>query len=238
MTAWSRADGSEIRRFDLATPITTSKIRVLIEDGYADGWSYLDEIEAYRTGVGCAPPPQECTADVALDGTASASSTHSSGLYPVTGVNNGRRESGDGMGYWNDNANGTWPDWVQVAWDETADAQQNRRPHPARARGVPARRDHAQKNTDPVLRRRHPRPGSTSPAEQARTTRSSTGRPEKVYDGSESRAFNLATPVTTTKIRALIEDGSTGGWSWMDELEAYPPAAAASRSTPKTSTWR
>ncbi len=125
-------------------------------------------------------------------------------------------------GYWNDNTNGVWPDWVQINYGAPADDQQNHRR------------------------------GSRSRAEASRSARSRSGRtriqyyddatstwvdvtgatgqpnpiadwqgPIETYDGSESRSFDLATPVTTTKIRALIEDGSTDGWSWLDELTAY-----------------
>lgn len=221
VTAWYRFDGNEIRSFDLATPITTSKIRVLIEDGYADGYSYLDEIEAYRSGIGCPARPQECTADVALDGTASASSTHGSGLYPVTGVNNGRRESGDSMGYWNDNTNGTWPDWVQVAWDRPQTLSRI-------VARIPLAREEFPLGEITLRRTRIQYWDDAASAWVDVVGRTGQDNPiidwsgpREVYDGSESRAFNLATPITTTKIRALIEDGSTDGWSWMDELEAY-----------------
>jgi len=53
-------------------------------------------------------------------GAASASSTHSSGLYPLASVNNNERKGanwGSGStanGGWNDNTSGAYPDWVQI----------------------------------------------------------------------------------------------------------------------------
>ncbi len=113
-------NGEETKAWDFATPITTTRIRVLFEEGDPYGRSLLEEIATYYGDGDCFKPgppepgiAQECTYR-ALDGTASASSVHSSGLYPVSGVNNGRRESGGSKGYWNDDTNGVWPDWVQI----------------------------------------------------------------------------------------------------------------------------
>lgn len=47
--------------------------------------------------------------------------------------------------------------------------------------------------------------------------------PLNVADGSEIREFDFL-PVTTTRVRVLVENGTTEGWSWMDEIEAYGPA--------------
>jgi hypothetical protein len=223
------ADGREAKQFDFA-PVTTSKIRALIERGAPNGWSWLDEIEAYREGIGCEPEPQQCT--VPLDGVASASSVHSSGLYPVSGVDNGRRESGDSMGYWNDNTNGVWPDWVQLTFDAPTPISR------VLAR-IPLAREEFPTGEITLRRTRIQYYDDAASTWVDVTGRSGQDNPiidwqgpREVYDGSESRAFDLARPVTTTKIRALIEDGSTDGWSWMDELEAY--AADCGAEAPPT----
>lgn len=216
---WQTAEGSEFRQFDF-TAVTTTRIRALIEEGSANGYSHLDEIEAYESGSDCDPPPILTCRNVALDGTASASSVHASGLYPVAGVNNGRRESGTSQGYWNDGTNGSWPDWVQIAWatPQTIDRVVAR--IPLAQSGFPLGEitlertriqyfDDATSTWVDIAGRS----GQDNPILDWQG-------PVDVYDGSESRSFDVR-PVTTTKIRALIEDGSTDGWSWLDELEAY-----------------
>lgn len=40
------ADGSQVRSFSFAA-LSTTKVRVTVEDGSTDGHSFLDEIEAY-----------------------------------------------------------------------------------------------------------------------------------------------------------------------------------------------
>ena len=219
-------DGSEVKAWDFGTAITTTKIRVLFEGG-SSGWSLLEEIAAYYGDGDCFKPgppepglAQECTFR-ALDGTASASSVHSSGLYPVSGVNNGRRESGDSKGYWNDNTNGVWPDWVQIDYGTPQTVSRIVARIPLARRGFPL--------GEITLRRTRIQYYDDATSTWVDVT-GATGQPNPIvdwqgpietYDGSESRTFDLATPVTTTKIRALIEDGSTDGWSWLDELTAY-----------------
>lgn len=48
------ADGSEARAFAFE-PVTTDRIRVVVEAGNVDGWSYLEEIEAYRRTAAATP---------------------------------------------------------------------------------------------------------------------------------------------------------------------------------------
>ncbi|ADB48519.1 hypothetical protein [Conexibacter woesei] len=220
-------DGAEIKQFDFAS-ITTTRIRVQIEEGptvLTGGYSSLDEIEAYDRG-GCDPPASQCS-NRGLDGIASASSTHSSGLYPVTGVNNGQVESGATKGYWNDDTNGVWPDWVQVAWAQPLTINRVVARIPLAQAGFPT--------GEITLRRTRIQywDATTSTwvdvvgrSGQSNPILDWTG-PIGRADGTETRMFHIA-PVTTTKIRAVIEDGSTDGWSWLDELEAY----AADCATP------
>ncbi len=54
--------------------------------------------------------------------TATASSTHSSGNYPLAAAINGDRKGlgwGSGTGGWNDNTQNSYPDWLQVAFNGT-----------------------------------------------------------------------------------------------------------------------
>jgi hypothetical protein len=48
------ADGSEARAFAFDA-VTTDRIRVVVEEGNVDGWSYVEEIEAYRRRAATTP---------------------------------------------------------------------------------------------------------------------------------------------------------------------------------------
>lgn len=113
-----RGNGSEVRTFDLATTVTTTKVRVLVEKGSEEGWAYLDEIEVYEPERTCTPAPQANLALAVNGGTADASSAYGGGYYSVTAVNDGRRETGDTFGFWLDGTPWIWPDWAQVGWDD------------------------------------------------------------------------------------------------------------------------
>jgi hypothetical protein len=218
VTAWGTSDGSELRKFDL-TPVTTTKIRVQFE-GSPHGYSWMDEIEAYENGEDCDPPASVCT-NRALDGTVTASSTHSSGLYPLSGVTNGQRESGATKGYWNDDTNGVWPDWVQAAWTRPIEVNRIVARIPLAETGFPL--------GEITMRRTRIQYWDSATAAWVDVV-GRTGQDNPILDwtgpigradGTETKSFDLATPVTTTKVRVLIEDGSTDGWSWLDELEVY-----------------
>lgn len=231
LSAYETADGSEIRRFDLATPVTTTKIRALIEEGNDRGWSFLDEIEAYASGEECDEPPvTTCENRVVADGTLTASSTHSSGLYPLSGLTDGYLSSGATQGYWNDDTNGVWPDWVQTAWARPITVDRIVARIPLARTGFPIgeitlRRTRIQYWDDAT---------STWTDAVGRTGQDNpivdwTG-PIGTADGSETKTFDIA-PVSTSKVRVLFEDGSSDGWSWLDELEVYSPDC-----TPETPT--
>jgi peptidyl-Asp metalloendopeptidase len=87
--------------------LATSSIRVLITSAL-NIWSRVAEVEAY----------QSARRDVALaanGGTASASSTHSSGYAPSGAINGDRMGLSWGSGGgWNDATWATSPDWLQV----------------------------------------------------------------------------------------------------------------------------
>lgn len=58
------ADGSQLRTFDFDT-VETSKVRVAFSGGNSDGWSFLEEIEAYHRTTAQAPFRFEVVADTA-----------------------------------------------------------------------------------------------------------------------------------------------------------------------------
>ncbi|MDW5598466.1 hypothetical protein VSS74_29165 [Conexibacter stalactiti] len=172
-----------------------------------------------------------------------ASSVHSSGLYPVRGVVNGVLESGATRGYWNDNTNGVWPDYVGVTWRHVRRISRIVVKIPLVQPGFPV--------GETTLRRTRIQ-YYDGPSGTYRDVVGAAGQdnpiidwsgPVGTADGSETRTFDLATPVTTPTVRVLIEDGSSDGWSWLAELEAYdctPPNLALTEhgGTPFTSSER
>ncbi len=211
------ADGREVRAFDFAE-LTTSRIRLLVEEGSSTGWSWLDEIEAYDVDHDCEPPAEQCE-NIALDGTPIASSAFG-GNWPVTGVNNGRRDSEWTFGFWNDGTNGVWPDWVGVEWGQPKTIDRIVVRVPLMRAGYPVglitlARSRVQYYDDSASAWRDVagRSGQDNPILDWTA-------PELVADGRETRQFDF-TELTTSRIRLLIEEGATSGWSWLDEIEAY-----------------
>ncbi|MDO8211371.1 hypothetical protein [Conexibacter sp. CPCC 206217] len=213
------ADGSERREFTIPE-ITTTKIRAVIEDGATDGASWMEEIEAYGRRDAARPPAQNL-ALVDNGGSASASSTHSSGLYPVSALNDDRRESGSTRGYWNDDTQNDWSDdWAQIGWTRpvTLDRVVVRIPiaQPDFPVGEITLRSSRVQYWDEARSAWTDVVGASG---QSNPILDWTG-PIGTTDGSETRTFDIDA-ITTTKVRVLIEDGSTDGWSWLDEIEAW-----------------
>lgn len=240
ISAETSADGREVKTFDFTT-VRTSKIRAYFERGSWDGWSLLEEIEAYEgdgscTKPGVPEPPARTPIDqcnLAVDAIPTASSVHTSGSYPISAINNGRRESGTSQGYWNDDTNGTWPDWAQLEWEAPVTLDRIVARIPLARTGFPVgeitlRRTRIQYWNDML----NDWTDVIADNGQANPIVDWTG-PIGTYDGSESRTFEFV-PITTRRIRALIEDGSTDGWSWLDELEAYSSSdCTTSGTTPR-----
>jgi hypothetical protein len=223
----SVSDGSEVKLFDFA-PISTTKIRVLVEQGSTQGVSWLDEIEAYSLGGGCGVDPNNCQ-NKALSATASASSTHSA-QYAPSAVNNGVRDTGYSQTFWNDGTPYAWPDWVQVAWPSAVDINRIIVRGDVTVPGYPAgvstlgsaRVQYWDTATSAWV-------DVTGGAGQANPILN-WKMPEVLSDGSEAREFDFPV-VSTTKVRVLIEDGSTDGQSWLEEIEAYKTDGCAAPTT-------
>jgi F5/8 type C domain len=91
--------------------VTTSQIRV-VPTASSDGYSRITELEAWGD-----ESSSSIDTNVALSGTASASSEYSSTNYPASRANNGDRK-GPGTGgtgdYWNDASSNSFPDSLQI----------------------------------------------------------------------------------------------------------------------------
>ncbi len=218
-------DGSESRTFEFV-PITTRRVRALIEDGSTDGWSWLDELEAYSSSD-CGSDDDTTPSDVNLALTANGGEAVVSSYYPgttpgtgwlPTALNDGRRQDFTQI-YWNDFTRHAYPDWAVVRW--TAPRQINR-----------------------IVLRMPVRTLSTSVAPEFRTigrvtvqyydaaTRSWVavgGGTNPIvdwvvpvgYDGSEIRTFDLPATITTRRVRAWFDRGDYDGWSYLEEIEAW-----------------
>jgi hypothetical protein len=93
------------------SPINTNRIRVLISST-RDQWSRVTEIEAWYSA---STTPRLNFAAAANGGTATASSTHSSGYQASNTINGDRSGTNWGStGGWNDGTNSLFPDWLQV----------------------------------------------------------------------------------------------------------------------------
>lgn len=212
------ADPGQTRRFTFASPVTTSKVRVVIEDGSSDGWSWLDEIEAY--GAGCVIPDPDPNPNLALasnGGQVSVSSELSSS-FPGTAINDVLRQGGSAYGYWVDGTIWIYPDWAQIAWDapQSIGRVVVRLPVGSSApEGYRTIRKSRVQYWDDSGSSWIDVPSTRDAPNPILNWESST-----VADASQVRSFSF-TPVTTSKVRLLVEQGSDDGWSWLDEIEAY-----------------
>jgi hypothetical protein len=206
------ADPGQTKTFEVAS-ITTTSIRVLIEDGSADGWSWLDEIEAYGT-----PCPPANLALAENGGRVAVSSIHS-GPYYASVLNDGLQVGGAGVGYWNDATQSVWPDWAAIEWDTPQTINRIAARIPIGTPGFPI--------GDRTLRRVRVQYWDDDNAAFV-DVRDLNSAPNPILDWEtattadpgQTKTFEID-PITTTRIRVLIEDGSADGWSWLDEIEAY-----------------
>ncbi len=202
------ADGSEARTFDLATPITTSTVRVLIEEGSSDGWSWLAELEAY-----------DCLPNLALTrhgGTAIASSE----AYPGTTAN---LNDGYGGGQnWYDGTPGVFPDWAGIEWSTARTLDRVVLQGPLLRAGAGS--------AEQIMHQTRVQWWDAASSAWSDVVVTGAGQsnplvdwaipPAPSSDAAREAQFDF-TPVTTTRIRALIEDGNGYRGSVLDEIKAF-----------------
>lgn len=201
-TAPTVADGTELKDlwFD---PITTQKVRLVYLSGNSDGWSFLEELEAYNIEL----------VNLSLPGSSGQASASSQlGGYPASAVNNAIADRSP-AGYWNDATNGQFPDWVQVSWPTSREVNR-----------VVLRL--------PVMLAIQPAPVRTIEQSTLQYWDVTVGQwvaivrishwtaPGGVDDGSQIKEFEFPT-ITTDKVRWVVEAGNADGWSFLDELETY-----------------
>jgi hypothetical protein len=116
VTVATVAGNNLVKRTVTFAPVTTDRIRVNVTGALA-GYARIVELEAWGSGAAGGP------ANVALaanGGAASASSVHSA-AFPVAAINDSDRSGGTwgSGGGWNDASGGSFPDWVQIAFNGT-----------------------------------------------------------------------------------------------------------------------
>src|SRR5689334_1181585 len=150
-------------------------------------------------------------------GIASASSTYSSGIYPVAAVNDGDRKGNSSAGYWNDATANTYPDWVQIDFATTQTINEI---------DVFTVQDNYQSPSTPTPSMQFSLYGITGFEVQYWTGSAWVD----VSGGNVSnnrnvwRQFTFAN-VTTSRIRVLV-NSSLGTWSRITEIEAYSAPTA------------
>ncbi len=190
--------------------------RLQLGSGVAASGGRLDLLNAAIAISGAAPPPRVNVALASNGGTATASSTYSSGYAASGAINGDRRGQAWGAdGGWNEATPNAWPDWLEVSFNGTktldeVDVFSVQDNYPAPIEPTPTmtfslyglRTFEVQYWT-----------GSTWLPVPGGTTTNNT----LVW-----RQFTFA-PVATTKIRIWVT-ATPDGWSRLVEVEAYASA--------------
>jgi hypothetical protein len=213
-----------LRRFTFPT-LTTDRIRILVNNASA-GFSRVVELEAYS----CTPVTvsgRSTETNVARGGQATASSQHSSG-YPASGVIDGEYKGNNwgAGGGWNDATADAYPDNVQVAF---ACAQ------PLDEIDVYTLRDDFANTAEPTLTTTFSAYGIKDFDVQTWDGSNWVTVPGGSVTGNNKvwRRFTLGTPITTDKVRVVVNN-ALAGFSRVVELEAYSATPATCPSNKAT----
>ena len=139
-------------------------------------------------------------------GVASASSSHSSGSFPVSSLNDNGTST-----YWNDGTQNTFPDTCSITWncEQTVNEVVLRLPVMSGSYTLGERQiDSFQvqyKDRTGVYRELAQISGWMAPA---------------TNDGTQTRALRFPT-VSTREIRLYFTGGNSDGWSYMEEIQVY-----------------
>ena len=210
-TAWQTVPGGSVtgnnkvwRKFTF-TPVSTSRIRVLVNGASADGYSRIVEVEAYAT-----------TTNVALraaGATFQASSTYNS-AFSVDALGDGDRRGRNfaSGGGWHDATGNTFPDSVQVNFSSAKKIGEI---------GVFTLQDDYQNPIEPTATTTFSLYGVADFDVQYWTGSAWATVPGASVTGNRKVWSKFSfTPVTTTGIRIVVNK-SIDGWSRLTEIEAY-----------------
>ena len=212
-SAWTTVPGGSVtgnnkvwRQFTF-TPITTTKIRVLVNGGADNAFSRVVEIEAW-SGT---PPPIATNCALAVNG---GSVTASSTLSPyVAGnvIDGSRRAINNTL--WLDNTYNSFGDWVEVNFNGSKTISEI---------DVITQQDDPNNPVEPTLTQTFSLYGVTAFNVQYWNGSAWTTVPGGSVTGNNKvwRQFTF-TPITTTKIRVLVNGGADNAFSRVVEIEAW-----------------
>jgi hypothetical protein len=227
-TAWSDVPGGAVTGNNLAkrkfifTDITTDKVRVVVNDSGDHLFSRVVEIEAFSCVPATPPPPPTptptpCPTNVALaaNGSTAVASSSYNANFPAAGVIDGEHNGNNWAsgGGWNDSTRDVYPDNVQVNFSasQTINA------------------------IDVYTLKNDPNSGSTVNDATTFTSYGNTSFNVQYWTGSAwldvpggavtgntlvKRRFIFA-PITTDKIRVVVNDSGDHHFSRVVEIEAF-----------------
>jgi len=191
------------------TPITTTKIRVLVNGGADNAYSRIVEIEAW-SGTS---PTLSNYARATNGGSVTASSTLSP--YVASNVIDGSRRAVNST-LWLDNTYGSFGDWVEVSFNSSKTISEI---------DVITQQDDPNNPVEPTLAQTFSLYGVTAFDVQYWNGSAWTTVPGGSVTGNNKvwRQFTFAS-ITTTKIRVLVNGGADNAFSRLTEVEAWGPA--------------
>lgn len=215
-TAWQSVPGGSVtgnnlvwRKFSFA-PLTTTKLRVVVNAGIDSAYSRLVEVEAW-TAV-ASPVARPNLAAAANGATVLASTTMAP--YVASYLTDGDRK-GVNFGVWLDNTFAAFPDWVEVNFGATKTVGEI---------SIYTRQDDAQNPVEPTEAQTFTLYGATGYEVQYWTGSAWQTVPGGTVTGNDKvwRKFTF-TPVTTQKLRVVVNAGIDNAYSRLVEVEAYEP---------------
>jgi murein DD-endopeptidase MepM/ murein hydrolase activator NlpD len=209
-SAWVTVPGGSVtgnnkvwRQFTFS-PITTSKVRIMINAEADNNYSRVVELEAWGTpaGINAALPGN--------GGTTTASSTLAG--YPSSRVNDGDRKGASG-GTWADGTQSSFPDWIEVDFNSMKTLTEI---------DLVTLQDNYSNPTEPTLAQTFNLYGATAFDVQYWNGSAWVTVPGGSVTGNNKvwRQFTFA-PITTNKVRVTINAGADNNYSRVVELEAW-----------------
>ncbi len=206
------------RKFNFAA-VTTSKIKVLINDSADHICSRLTEVEAW--GNADSPPPRTNAALSSNGGTATASSTYNGYSFSTGAVIDGEHKGLNWLsgGGWND-ATTQYPDWLEVDFSGSKTIDEI---------DVYTVQDDYANPSEPTETTTFSTYGNTAFQVQYWNGSAFVDVPGGNVTGNHKvwRKFNFAA-LTTSKIKVLINDSADHIYSRLTEVEAWTATSGSS----------
>jgi hypothetical protein len=241
--AWVTVPGGSVtgnnrvkRRFSFSSPISTDKIRVVVNDSADHIWSRVVEIEAFSCSPMVVPTPTPTptpeptpcanpTNNVArsTNGSTAVASSQYNASYPASGVIDGEHNGNNwgAGGGWNDASRGIFPDNIQVNFNTNQTLRE----------------------IDVYTLKNQPNNGTVVTDTTTFTANGITNFNVQYWNGSAfvdvlggavvgnnlvKRKF-IFPDITTDRIRVVVNDSADHIWSRVIEIEAFSCSPVAAR---------